>query len=82
MFLFCTKNEVSQIRRKLRIRSHLLKKYFIEIFIFCAVRKISQETFICSTPITEALEKVENMFKVNNEDTRTTSTDFVLLSLC
>ena len=30
-------SKFDQIRRKLRIWSHLLKKYFMENFIFCAV---------------------------------------------
>ena len=46
MQLHCPKNEVSiniffskfdQIRRKLRIWSHILKKFLMENLIFCAV---------------------------------------------
>ena len=31
-------NKCDQIHRKLRIWSHLLKKFFMENFIFCAVK--------------------------------------------
>ena len=34
-------NKCDQIRRKLRVRSHLLKKILMENFIFCAVWKIA-----------------------------------------
>ena len=34
-------SKCDQIRRKLQIWSHLLKKSLMEIFIFCAVRKCS-----------------------------------------
>ena len=33
-------SKCDQIRRKLRIWSHLLKKYLMEIFIFCAVKNV------------------------------------------
>ena len=33
-------SKFDQIRWKLRIWSHLLKKYFMENFIFCAVNKL------------------------------------------
>ena len=33
----------AQIRRKLRIWSHLLKKSLMKIFIFCAVTVVSME---------------------------------------
>ena len=32
-------SKCDQIRRKLRIWSHLLKEFLVEIFIFCAVYK-------------------------------------------
>ena len=35
--------KLDQIRRKLRIWSHLLKKYIMENFIFCAVKTIFYE---------------------------------------
>ena len=36
-------SKCDQIRRKLRIWSHLLKKSLMENFIFCAVRDISAD---------------------------------------
>ena len=38
-------SKCDQIRRKLRILSHLLKKSLIENFIFCAVYKLSLNNF-------------------------------------
>ena len=35
---------IQQIRKKLQIRSHLMKKSVIENFIFCAVQILSQLT--------------------------------------
>ena len=52
-------SKCDQIRRKLRIWSHLLKKSLMENFIFCVV---SHKT----TPAGNY------MFKVNNKDTRMT----------
>ena len=37
-------------------------------------KKGSQRTFNCSNSIIEMLEKVSNMFKINQKDTRATST--------
>ena len=45
---FSVKDFVSkcdQIRRKLRIWSHLLKKSLMEIFIFCAVSEVNVLTY-------------------------------------
>ena len=41
-------SKCDQIHRKLRIWSHLLKKYLIENFIFCAVRAVSK---CCKTSV-------------------------------
>ena len=43
-------SKYDQIRRKMRIWSHLLKKSLMENFILCAV----QQTIICSRLATEA----------------------------
>ena len=44
-------NKCDQIRRKLRIWSHLLKKSLMENFIFCAVLrvKIEGQCIICGS---------------------------------
>ena len=46
-------SKCDQIRRKLRIWSHLLKKSLMENFIFCAVKKVTQmnASFILSSHI-------------------------------
>ena len=46
---FCSKYDL--IRRKLRIWSHLLKEFFIDNFIFCAVKDIQR-----SPPLRELIK--------------------------
>ena len=38
-------SKYDQIRRKLRIWSHLLKKFLMENFIFCAMKKVARYIF-------------------------------------
>ena len=43
-------SKCDQVRRKLRIWSHLLKKFLMENFIFCAVLELKPGPFIGNGP--------------------------------
>ena len=60
-------SKCDQIRRKLRISPHLLKKFLMENFIFCAVLSVPDH----SSGLNDLPE--------NNEDPTTTTTTFSFL---
>ena len=59
--------------RAIRVQLWLNKTFLISWKVFFSVFKVFQLTFTFSKLRTETLKKVWNMFKVNNKNTRTTS---------
>ena len=54
-------SERDQIRRKVGMWSHLLKKSLIENFIFCAVRKVTRKSHNLFRFVKFADQKISNL---------------------
>ena len=51
-------SKCDQIRSKLRISLHLLEKFLMESFIFCAVREIKIHIWLLQFPVEKIVKKL------------------------